>query len=366
VAAAGGGSPSGQAAHGGAGGATGAPAGNGAADGGVAHTPSFYLGADITWVQADEARGASYGDPAPRDILQLLKAHGFNAVRLRTFVDPKAADGYDPRDGYGDLAHTASFGARIKKAGMALLVDFHYSDNWADPGKQCVPVAWQGMSDIDALAGAVHDYTQHALEQLIAAGAHPDLVQVGNEITAGMLLHRCDERGQPTGTFALAGSSASWTNLGKLLAAGARAVKEIDSGIQVMLHIDRGDDFDTSRAFIERAKAAGVAFDVFGESCYTAYQGTPSQWRDTFTRLAARFPELRFAIAEYGPEQRGAGDVMFELAEQRGLGTFNWEPTHSGAWNTGHALFDVRDNAYTATPDLSLYDAMKRDYADRL
>ncbi len=105
----------------------------------------FMIGADITWVQAAEGRGASYSDGTKRDIFQLLQAHGFNYIRLRTFVDPKAADGYDKQNGYADLAHTIAFGKRIKAAGLGFLVDFHYSDNWADPGKQCVPVAWQNF-----------------------------------------------------------------------------------------------------------------------------------------------------------------------------------------------------------------------------
>ena len=328
--------------------------------------PTFAIGADITWVQADEARGATYSDGTRKDILRLLRDHGFNYVRLRTFVDPKAADGYDRADGFGDLAHTIAFGKRIKSANMGLVIDFHYSDNWADPGKQCVPVAWQKLTSISALADALHDYTADAIRQLIAAGARPDMVQIGNEITPGMLLHRCDAAGKPTGSNPVSGAIGNWANLGQLLSAGSRAVKEIDPAILVMLHIDKGDDLATSRDFIRNARAQGVRFDVFGESCYTAYQGQPSAWRSTFTQLAAQFPDLKFVIAEYGPEQRAANDVMFELPERRGLGTFNWEPTHGGAWNTGHVLFNVSGNAYTATPDLMLYDSMVTAYQSRL
>jgi arabinogalactan endo-1,4-beta-galactosidase len=327
---------------------------------------SFYIGADITWVQADEARGATYSDGAKKDIFQLLKDHGFNYIRLRTFVDPKAADGYDQTGGYGDLTHTIAFGKRIKQAGMGLLVDFHYSDNWADPGKQCVPVAWQSLTTIGALATAVHDYTKDAITQLIAGGARPDMVQVGNETTPGMLLHRCDSGGQPTGSNPVTGSVSNWTNLGQLMKAGSNGVKEVDPSILVMLHIDKGGTFNTSRDYISNAKAQGVVFDVFGESCYTAYQGQPSTWQSNFTQLASMFPTLKFVAAEYGPEQRAANDVLFNLANQQGIGTFNWEPTHAGAWNTGHVLFNASGNTYTATADLALYDQMKTAYASRL
>ncbi|HMJ50880.1 MAG TPA: glycosyl hydrolase 53 family protein [Polyangiaceae bacterium] len=334
-------------------------------DGGT-RAPSFFIGADITWVQADEAGGATYSDGTRKEILQLLKDHGFNYVRLRTFVDPKAADGYDKQNGYGDLAHTLTFGKRIKAAGMGFLLDFHYSDNWADPGKQCVPVAWQGSTSIAELATAVHDYTKDAVAQLVAAGARPDMVQIGNEITPGMLLHRCDSGGLPTGSNPVTGSIANWTNLGTLLKAGVQGVKDVDASIKIMLHIDRGGTFNVSRDFIANAISQAVPFDVFGESCYTAYQGQPSAWMSTFTQLGAMFPNLRFVIAEYGPEQRAANDVVFNLPNQQGIGTFNWEPTHGGAWNTDHALFSVSGKAYTATADLALYDLMKTAYASRL
>jgi arabinogalactan endo-1,4-beta-galactosidase len=369
AAAAGRGGTSGQAGAAGSAGAAGRGGSGGGGSGGGGNNTfdaTFYIGADITWVQADESRGATYSDGTQKEILQLLKDHGFNYVRMRVFVDPRAADGYDKSGGFGDLAHTITFGKRVKAAGMGFLVDFHYSDNWADPGKQCVPVAWQSFTTIAQMATAVHDYTKDAITQLVAQGARPDMVQVGNEITPGMLIHRCDSGGQPTGNNPVTGSLSSWTNLGMLLKAGVAGVKEVDAGILIMLHIDRGNNLATSRSFIMNAMSQGVAFDVFGESCYTAYQGMPSAWMSTFTSLATEFPNLKFVIAEYGPEQRAANDVMFNLAGGRGLGTFNWEPTHSGAWNTGHVLFSASGNRYTATADLSLYDAMKTAYASRL
>ncbi|HEV8550234.1 MAG TPA: glycosyl hydrolase 53 family protein, partial [Polyangiaceae bacterium] len=198
----------------GAGGTGGKAGGGGAGASGSTLPFSFYIGADITdqEPQSDSTRAS---------LLTLMKSHGFNFVRLRTFVDPKASDGYDKQNGYDDLAHTVSFGKQIKDAAMGLLVDFHYSDNWADPGKQCVPIAWQSLTTIDDMATAVHDYTKDAIEKLIAGGARPDMVQIGNETTPGMLLHRCDGGGQPTGTNSVNGSTSNWKNLGLLLKAGA-------------------------------------------------------------------------------------------------------------------------------------------------
>ena len=136
--------------------ATGGVPGTGGSTSGLA--ASYYIGADISDQETQPAASRA-------NLLTLMKAHGFNSVRLRTFVDPKAADGYDKTNGYDDLAHTIAFGKQVKDAGMGLLVDFHYSDNWADPGKQCVPVAWQSYTTIADLATAVHDYTKDAITQ---------------------------------------------------------------------------------------------------------------------------------------------------------------------------------------------------------
>ena len=322
---------------------------------------SYYIGADVTDQETQSTTTRA-------TLLSIMQSHGFNYIRLRTFVDPKASDGYDKNNGYDDIAHTASFGKQVKDAGMGLLLDFHYSDNWADPGKQCVPVAWQTYTTIADLATAVHDYTKASIQTMIAGGARPDMVQIGNEITPGMLIHRCDSGGQPISGMnnPVTGSISNWTNLGMLLKAGVAGVKEVDSGIVIAMHLDRGNDLTSSRNFITNATTQGVQFDVFGESCYTAYQGQPSAWMNTFTMLASMFPNMKFMIAEYGPEQKAANDMIFGLPSNRGVGTFNWEPTTQGAWNTGHDLLRRSGTSYTAQPDMALYDQMKIDYASRL
>jgi arabinogalactan endo-1,4-beta-galactosidase len=350
-------------------------------DAGILATgPSYLLGADITFVQADEAGGATYSDGTPRDVVQILKDHGFNAIRTRTFVDPRAADGYDPVNGFGDLAHAIAFGQRVKAAGLAFLLDFHLSDNWADPGKQCIPVAWQGRT-LPQLAQALHDYTQDAIAQLVAAGARPDLVQLGNEITPGLLIHICDANGMPTGNSPVGGSASNWTNLGTLLKAAAAGVRAIDPSIVLALHLDRGGDKATDRPgsalqtsvdWVTNARSQGVPFDVLAESAYQLYQGDPNSdantantWMTTFNGLAARFPDLKLLAVEYGTLQRNINDIVYGLPGQQGMGSFNWEPTHEGVWNTGHSLFSAAANRYTATPDLTLYDAMRSAYAGR-
>jgi arabinogalactan endo-1,4-beta-galactosidase len=342
---------------------------------------TYFAGADITFVQADEAGGAVYSDGARKDIIQLLKDHGFNYIRLRTFVDPRAADGYDPVNGYGDLAHTIAFAQRVKAASMGFLLDFHLSDNWADPGKQCIPVAWQGKT-LAQLAQTLHDYTRDAVTQLAAAGARPDMVQLGNEITPGLLIHVCDGNGAPTGTSAVNGSTSDWSNLGTLLKAAAAGVREVDDHIAIALHIDRGGDKATDRPgnalqtsidWVDNAIHQGIPFDVLAESAYQVYQGDPNSdvntrngWANTFANLAARFPDLKLLAVEYASLPRDINDIVFGLPDQQGLGAFNWEPTREGTWNMRRALFSAAGNQYTSTTDLSAYDAMRTAYAGRL
>lgn len=330
----------------------------------TASNPSYILGADITWTQEDEALdGATYydDDGTQKPILQLLADHGFNYVRLRTFVNPTepapnpAGGIFAPysTQGYGDLAFTIAFGQEIKAAGMGFLLDFHYSDYWADPGKQIKPSAWVN-DDLDQMTADLESYTENAISMLVAAGARPDMVQIGNEITPGMELS----------PDAAIGPTSNWPQLAQLLKAGIAGVHAVDPTIKIVLHIDRGGDTPTSESWLSEAIANGVAFDVFGESCYVAYQGAPSDWQSTFEALAAKYPNLKFIMAEYNGDANDAGeittanDIVFGLPNHQGLGTFFWEPTHSGAWGPG--LFTVSGSKYSTVPaGIDQFDQMK-------
>ncbi len=358
----------------GTGGATGAGGSlTGAAAARMTIGASYFIGADITDQETQPAATRA-------NLLTLMKAHGFNYVRLRTFVDPKAADGYDKTNiGFDDIAHTVAFGKQVKDAGMGFLLDIHYSDNWADPGKQCVPVAWQSIPTIAGMATAVHDYTKDVITQLVAGGARPDMVQIGNEETPGLLIHLCDSRGLPlagiagynpvNGALYLYSSTdkgappaggppaGGWNNLGMLLNAAAAGIKEIDTGIKIVIHLDRGNDLASSRNYITNATAKGVPFDVLAESCYVNVQGQPADWQATFSALATQFPNVKLMISEYSTQQRAANDIIFQLPNLQGIGTFNWQPTD--LWTRAGAT-------YTAQTDMALYDLMKTAYASRL
>ncbi|HEU4580766.1 MAG TPA: glycosyl hydrolase 53 family protein [Polyangiaceae bacterium] len=362
-------------------GAAGAPAaasadaGTPSSDAGAQPFAGFILGADIS--SADEAidGGALYidTDGQQKSLLALLQSHGFNYIRLRTFVDPLAQYGYASGSGcqqkaeaYDDKAHTVAFAQQVKAAGMGLLLDFHYSDTWADPGKQVIPEAWRGLTSIDALAEQVRAYTVDVVAALVAAGARPDMVQVGNEITPGLLIHVPTANTDCYGNNsvvnqAVNGSQNNWDNLAALLRAGISGVRSVDPSIQVMLHIENTESVAGVSSWVRNAQQRGVAFDVLGLSAYEAFQGPSSAWRATLGQLAENFPALSFAIAEYNPQRRLLNDIMRELPDGRGRGTFFWEPTQSGTW--GAALFSRQGDRFTANAaDFAEFDQIRRDY----
>jgi arabinogalactan endo-1,4-beta-galactosidase len=335
-------------------------------DSGAPSNPPYILGADVSSVQQAAAGGATFydDDGTKKDILTLLGAHGFNYIRLRTFVDPtqpapNPQGGTFPpysTQGYCDLPHTVTFAQQVKAAGMGFLLDFHYSDSWADPGKQIKPAAWVN-ADLPTMVNALHDYTQGAISALVHAGARPDMVQLGNDITPGIEL---------TPGVAV-GATSNWKQLAQLLSAGISAIHSVDSTIQIMLHVDRCGDVNSSINWITSAISNGVTFDVLGESCYTAYQGPPSGWQSTLSTLASRFPNLKFVMAQYNADStsameiRQANDIVFNLPNHQGLGTFFWEPTQTGAWGPG--LFAATGNRYSTIPaSIDQFDQMKTAY----
>jgi arabinogalactan endo-1,4-beta-galactosidase len=350
------------AAGGGAGGTN--PGGGNSSGGGepASHLPPFILGADVTITMEDEYWGATYTDAGKvKPLEQLLKDHGFNFIRIDTFVDPGAPGGFaaDKEQPFRDLAHTITLAKRVKAIGLGFLLDLHYSDTWTNPGAQATPAGWAGLS-LAALETQVYDYTKDAVAQLKAASAMPDIVQVGNEITNGMLW----ELGRASGS--------NFDGFATLLKAGIRAVHDVDPGIQIMLHIEKCNKTDTSEWWLDGVLGAGVVFDILGQSCYATapngvagYQGTPAEWQVTFAALATRYPKLKFIVAEYSAEQRAVNDTMFNLPDHRGLGSFNWDPTRAYDTHPNQALFSTNGawNKYVAIPELmALYEQMAKDY----
>lgn len=326
--------------------------------------PPYIVGADISWVQQREASGTKYSDDGvEKDILQILKAHGFNYIRLRIFNDPTKGT---PRDqpyspqGFCDLDHTIDFAKRVKAAGMGLLIDFHYSDSWADPGKQFTPAVWKDLP-FPQLVAALHDWTKASLQKMKDAGCEPDMVQIGNEITPGMMTDGANG----------GGSTRNWDQLAQLLQAGSSACTEVNPKMIVALHIDRGGNNPASISWYDNAISRGVQFDLIAESCYTNYQGSPDGWKANFENMAARYPNLYFTSAEIGADAvRQANDIQRALPNGRGLGTFIWEPTNGGLFTGGRrgggpatAPAAAPARAGAVIPDrMAAYDQLVKDY----
>ena len=297
----------------------------GSADPGAAGAPrEFAIGADISWVQEQEDAGLRFTDEGRQDdLLAILARHGFDWIRLRIFVDPSAPGGYSPV-GYCDLDHTLIMAGRVHAAGLRLLLDFHYSDTWADPGHQDKPAAWRDLHG-PALAWALQEHTRSVLAALRDQGTPPDMVQIGNEISNGFLW--------PDGEVWVNGD---WDGFAALLKAAVRGVREVDAGVPVMLHLADGGRNDTARAVLDPLLARAVPFDVIGVSYYPRWHGTLADLAGNLDDLAVRY-ERPVAVVEYSaPDLREVNEVVGRVPGGRGLGAFIWEPTR---WQGG-VLFD--------------------------
>ena len=326
----------------------------------------FYNGADISEVQEYERNNTKFYDVDGKesDIFTILKNHGFNSIRLRTFVSPKAKYGYaasgcgHDAEAYGDKEHVVAYAKKVKAAGMGLLVDIHYSDVWADPGKQIIPERWRGVNNANAMADSVYAYTKDLMIALKNAGATPDMVQVGNETTPGILIHKPNSKTDcwgngvdkaATSVNGDMGTAAGKANAAKYFNAGIKAVKEVSPTTKTVLHIERIRQASTVNWWM------GVVFDeykipadVMGFSAYTAYgDGTPDNWKSLFNSLTSKYSKLEFIVAEYNGGDSdnhykfdGSRKKTREMISgmNRWIGTFFWEPTIGGAWGAG--LFD--------------------------
>lgn len=297
------------------------------------------IGADISFLPELEAKGIKFSDNGvEKDVLEILNDHGFNYIRLRLFVDPANDSGYSPGKGFCDLSHTLQMAKRIKKAGMKFLLDFHYSDTWADPGKQFKPAAWKNLNFSD-LSKKVFDYTTDVLFALKAQGTMPDMVQTGNEINHGIIW--------PDGNV------QHLDHLAVLLNAGMAAVKKADPSIITLLHVALGGQNSESEFFIDNMINRGVNFDVIGESYYPKWHGT-LQDLETNLHLLTKKYNKPVIVAEYSHLKKEVNKIAFSIPGNEMEGTFIWEPL-----NTWESIFDKegKSNSY-----INKYDEINKEF----
>jgi len=305
--------------------------------------PVFILGADISWVQQQEDEGVRFSDHGvQKDILAILKDHGFNWIRLRVFHNPRTEKGYST-NGYCDMGRTLVMAKRIEAAGLRFLLDFHYSDTWADPGHQFKPAAWKDLHGGE-LEKAVHDHTRDVMAVLKKQGTAPKMVQIGNEISNGFLW--------PDGNV---WKSGKWDVFCGLIKAGIAGAREVDPSVKIMLHLAWGGQNAKSRSFLDKALAQGVEFDIIGQSYYPKWHGTLDDLKVNLTDLAGCYKQDIIVVEYSVPNLRQINDIVHGLPGGKGLGTFIWEPTK---WE-GPALFDSKGNT---KPEIDVYRKMAEDY----
>lgn len=300
----------------------------------------FIKGVDVSSLLANEQSGAEYYDFEGKeaDVFDTMAEAGVNYARIRVWNDPYDSNGNGYGGGNNDVEKAIALGKRATNAGMKVLIDFHYSDFWADPGKQKAPKAWSSMN-IDEKEEAVYAFTKDSLEKIMNAGVNVGMVQVGNETNNGM----CGESG--------------WENKCRLYNAGSRAIREIDENILIALHFTNPETSGRYTGYAKTLDENQVDYDVFASSYYMFWHGTTSNLTNSLKTIANTYnkkvmvAETSYAytlkdgdghentidleselISGYPATVQGQANVVRDVCAavanvgSAGLGVFYWEP----------------------------------------
>ena len=333
----------------------------------------FIGGMDVSSMLSLEESGVTFknANGEVEDLFTLLKESGVNYVRLRVWNDPFTADGQGYGGGNVNADRALTMAKRATAAGLKVLVDFHYSDFWADPSKQQVPKAWKSFEgDADKTADTVYDYTKQTLTTFKQAGVDVGMVQVGNETTAK-----------------IAGISG-WDGMSKVFSAGSKAIREVLPEAKVVIHFTNPEKAGTYATYAKQLSNHNVDYDVFASSYYPFWHGTLQMLEDNMNDMAARYgkelivaevsmgytmedykpyeklkdserkgyatkPEL-VAKIEYPMTVQGQADFtkdflnrVAHVRDNKGLGFFWWEPAwipvHGSGWATPASLKYMND-----------------------
>lgn len=322
---------------------------------------TFIKGADISMLKEVETLGGEYFlDHVKKDLFEILSLKGMNVIRLRLWLNPYDEEGNPYLGGTNDLETTIELAKRAKANGLQFMLNIHYSDFWTDPKKQIKPKAWQALSG-DQLEDKVYRYTREVLEVCRACDVLPDMVQIGNETTNGMLW---PEGKTPKYLFEekkfeeveAEEWAASFDRLANLLNAGARAVRETGS-MKIILHLDAGGSNVLYRTWFDEIKARGVEFDVIGLSYYPIWHGTLAELSSNMEDISRRYDKEVLVVetaygfttlsasggdifneelsneAGYSPSVDGQAQFLHDLMKtvkqvpgHKGLGIVYWEP----------------------------------------
>lgn len=292
----------------------------------------FSKGADISWLPQMEATGYKfYNDKGvEQDCFKILKDHGINSIRLRTWVNPNnnKASGHCSKD------ETVAMALRAKKAGMRVMINFHYSDSWADPGKQVKPKAWEGLN-FEQLKQTLYDYTYDVILALKNAGITPEWVQIGNETPTGMIYPE--------------GHTDNWPQLAQLINKGYDAIKAVDPKIKVILHVDQGNNNKRFRTWFDNATKYGAKYDVIGLSFYPYWLDNKPDYTEIIDDLEFNMNDMakrydkEVMLVEIGGEDfkventynmlKDVIKMVKRIPGKKGLGVHYWEPQGARSWS---------------------------------
>lgn len=327
---------------------------------GLVHAADYAIGADLSFLKQAEDRGVVFKDNGEaKPGLQIFRDHGYNWIRLRLFHTPTRLP--------NNLEYTITLAKDAKKLGFKFLLNYHYSDTWADPGKQYIPKAWQGKSHTE-LVQTVFEYTRDTIIAFRDANALPDMVQIGNEISNGMLW--------PDGKL-----PDNWDSFAELLKAGINGVDAGRGNTKrplIMIHIDKGGNKKRTKAFFDKWNSYGVGYDIIGQSYYPWWHGSLLDLRDNLTFMANVYQkdiivvevaynwkpsEYRNKLAPFPETPEGqrqfldeVNRVVLSTPHNRGKGVFWWEPAVMGGLRR-RGMFDDDGNAL---PVITVFDRFTR------
>lgn len=323
-----------------------------------------YVGGDISMLKKFVDEGAIYYDnngvaTAP---LTIFKNAGWNSMRVRLFVDPTKASLDDRKQGaIQDFDYVIALGKEIKAAGFSFMLDFHYSDTWTDPGKHATPDVWTGMS-VEQLKAQVYEYTKDCLEQLNAAQATPDFIQVGNEITTGMLWQTgriYAGGGAPTG--------GSWDSFAGYLASSIKACNELCPDAKIVIHTELHAPADVPKFYNNLAAYSGVSYDIVGLSYYPDFHGDLSVLEDVINTLetqnSTKNKQIMIVETGYGFKWQ-LGGAKYDF-------TSTWTLTEAGQKAFAHDLIEMLNShanvngLYWWYPEYNLNNIVFPDGDDR-
>jgi len=325
----------------------------------TSHAQQYAIGADLSFLKQAEDNGFAFkenGEAKPG--LLIFKDHGYNWIRLRLFHTPTRLP--------NNLEYTIALAKEAKKEGFKFLLDYHYSDTWADPGKQFIPKAWEEKTH-DELVEAVFEYTRSTMVAFRDSGAFPDMVQVGNEISNGMLW--------PDGKL-----PDNWDHFAELVQAGISGVYASCGNNpcpEIMIHIDKGGNRKFTEYFFDKLNSYGIDYDVIGQSYYPWWHGSLLDLRECLNFTAKEYgKDIIVVEAAYNwkpreyinknapfpetPEGQKAfleevNRIVLGLPDNRGMGVFWWEPAVSRGGS--RSFFDDEGNVL---PVIQVFDKYTR------